>query len=74
MVKNYIDLAANVETDVNQISRVDFDSESDMEVPPFCGLMVGILFTGRLGRFSHGYRGFLCSVSPCLLSNSFGAG
>ena len=34
-VKGYIDLAANVEANVRQLFRVDFDSESDKEVLPY---------------------------------------
>ena len=38
LVKNYIDLAANVETNARKLFRVDFESESDMEVRPALGL------------------------------------
>ena len=37
LVENYIDLAATVETNARQLPRVDFDSESDMEVRPALG-------------------------------------
>ena len=59
LVKNYTDLAVNVETNFKQLPREDFDSESDMEVPPFCGLRAGAPFAGRVGRISHGHRGFV---------------
>ena len=38
LVKNYIDMAATVETNVRQLFRVDPDSESDMEVQLALGL------------------------------------
>ena len=38
LVKNYIDLAADVETDFKKLFRVDLDSESELDVPPLFGL------------------------------------
>ena len=38
LVKNYIDMAATVESNVKRLFRVDPDSESDMEVRPALGL------------------------------------
>ena len=44
MVKNYIDLAATVETNFRQLHRVDFDSDSEMEVRPALGLGRNLLY------------------------------
>ena len=44
LVKNYIDMAATVETNVRQLFRVDPESESDMEVRPALGFLGGIPF------------------------------
>ena len=59
LVKNYIDMASTVETNIRKLFRADPDSESDMDVRPALGFMGGIPFAGRHGRSSHGYRGFL---------------
>ena len=72
--RGYIDLAANVEANVKQLFRVDFDSESGKDVLPIFGLMVETPYTGRPGRSSHGYRGFCWPIPACLLSNSVGSG
>ena len=73
LVKNYIDMAATVESNIRRLFRVDPDSESDMEVRRALGFLGGIPFAGRYGRSSHGYRGFFRYISSAPLSDRFGA-
>ena len=72
LVGNYIDMASTVEANARRLSRVDFGSESDMEVHLALGLGMNLLHRPAQPLFLW-VSGFFCYISPGLLSGRFGA-